>query len=176
MPEVIKCYNQKLPANRFIGKKYGDSDRVGGGFGSQWGEWFNNGWFSIVENLAGDDKSLIENYEDANAYLGYMRWKDGEPFEYWIGMFKPEGTAVPEGFEFIDIPESMLGVGWLYGPESDIYGKEHLCAEKCVENGYKIIPDEKGAYWFFERYVCPRFTSPDDKGNLVLDICHFIEK
>lgn len=48
-------------------------------------------------------------------------------------------------------------------------------AEKLGGEGYKIIPDEKGAYWFFERYCCPRFTTPDEQGNIILDICHYIE-
>lgn len=38
-----------------------------------------------------------------------------------------------------------------------------------------IVPDVKGAWWFFERYCCSRFDIPDDKGNIILDICHFIK-
>lgn len=101
--------------------------------------------------------------------------KEGEPFEYWIGIFMPESTQVPEKFEYIDFPKSELGVCWVYGKNGNVYCKEDKCAEKLGEEGYKIIPDEKGAYWFFERYCCPRFTTPDDQGNIILDICHFIE-
>ena len=39
-----------------------------------------------------------------------------------------------------------------------------------------MIPDEEGATWFFERYAAPRFTKPDKKGKIILDICHFAEK
>ena len=46
---------------------------------------------------------------------------------------------------------------------------------KLGEEGYKVISDEKGASWFFERCTCPRFTTPDDQGNIILDVCHFIE-
>jgi hypothetical protein len=45
MSEIIKTYKQHVPALRFIGKKYGDQDRVNGGFGVKWGEWFSNRWF-----------------------------------------------------------------------------------------------------------------------------------
>lgn len=47
--EIVKTYRQSIPAVRFIGKKYGDGDRVNGGFGQQWGEWFQNGWFDVLE-------------------------------------------------------------------------------------------------------------------------------
>lgn len=173
MAEIIKVYRQSVPAMRFIGKKYGERDRVNGGFGHLWGEWFSHGWFDVIERQI--SSKLNEIYEDADAYLGLMRWKDGEPFEYWIGMFAPEGSVAPDGFEYIDFPQSELGVCWVYGKEGDLYCKEDLCATKLGEEGYKITSDEKGAYWFFERYNCPRFTTPDTNGNVILDICHYIE-
>ena len=39
MFSIVKTYRQSIPAMRFIGKKYGDEDRVDGGFGKQWGVW-----------------------------------------------------------------------------------------------------------------------------------------
>lgn len=171
MTEIIKAYRQSVPALRFIGKKYGDSDRVNGGFGKQWGDWFEQGLFGIIEaKIKGSLKTV---YEDGDAYIGLMRWKDGEPFEYWIGIFAPEGTEVPEGFDYRDFPASDLGVCWVYG--DDVYCKEDECAKRLSSEGYKVIPDGEGAYWFFERYCCPRFTSPDEKGFRILDICHYIE-
>ena len=171
MAEVIKTYRQTIPAMRFIGKKYGDADRVNGGFGKQWDEWFSNGWFEELENNCAQKTA----YEDQDAYIGLMRWKEGEPFEYWIGVFCPEKTEVPEGYMFVDFNEAELGVAWVYGKQDEVFGQEHKCVACCEKEGYKIIPDEQGAYWFFERYVCPRFTTPDDKGNIILDICHYID-
>lgn len=173
MAEIIKVYRQSAPGMRFIGKKYGDSDRVFGDFGAKWGEWFSNSWFAIIEKQT--STSLKEIYEDGDAYIGLMRWKEGEPFEYWIGVFTPENTIVPNGFEYVDFPKSELGVCWLYGKEGDLYGKEDKCSAKLFEAGYKTIPDGLGAWWFFERYGCPRFTTPDVHGNVILDICHYIE-
>ncbi|NLJ96598.1 MAG: hypothetical protein GX321_05545 [Clostridiales bacterium] len=170
MAEVIKTYKQSVPAMRFIGKKYCDEDRVDGGFGKQWGEWFSNGWFDQLEKSF----NLKELYEDGDAYIGLMRWKEKEPFEYWIGVFCPENAVVPEGFEYVDFDEADLGVVWLYGKEHEVYGQEHKCAKACENEGYNIIPDENGAYWFFERYACPRFTTPDEDGSIILDICHYI--
>lgn len=173
MAVITETYKQKVPAARFIGKKYSDSDRIGGSFSSKWSEWFSNDWFSAIEKLI--SPGFKEVYADADAYLGLMRWKDGEPFEYWIGMFTPDDAAVPEGYGYVDFPESTLGVCWVYGKQGEVYGREGECSARLTEKGYKIIPDGKGAWWFFERYGCPRFTTPDDKGNIILDICHYIE-
>lgn len=171
MAEVIKVYEQPVPALRFIGKRYGDEDRENGGFGKQWGNWFSHGWFEELQKNAG-----CPEYEDGDAYIGLMRWKEGEPFSYWIGCFFPENAPVPEGFGSVDFPAALLGVAWLYGKEETLYGKESLCARHCEDEGYRIVPDAEGAFWFFERYACPRFTTADEQGNVILDICHYIEK
>jgi hypothetical protein len=39
-----------------------------------------------------------------------------------------------------------------------------------TEQGWNY--SEKG--WFFERYNSPRFTVPDEKGNVILDICAYL--
>jgi len=178
-PKVIKTYRQSVPATRFIGIKYGDEDRIDGhgGFGKQWGDWHDNGRFEFLEK-----NCPLAVFEDAGAYIGLMRWKgekdseDYEPFQYWIGMFFPEGTEVPEGYDYVDFPASDLGVGWLYGKGSYIFAKEHLAFDACGKQGIRMIPDAQDATWFFERYVCPRFTTPDKKKKIILDICYFAEK
>lgn len=175
---ITRIYRQHFPARRFIGKKYGDSDRVNGSFGAKWSEFFENGWFDALEAAA--VSPIEEGYEDGGAYVGLMRVKDGEPFEYWIGMFLPPETPVPEtpvpdGFESCEFAESELGIGWVYGPEWELYGHESDVAEKLGEEGMRIRNDDVGACWFFERYGCPRFTTPDEQGNVILDIGFFVE-
>jgi len=66
--EIVKVYRQSVGPLRFIGKKYGDSDRAGGSFGKQWGEWFANGWFGVLEKQA--DGKPKEICEDGDAYVG----------------------------------------------------------------------------------------------------------
>lgn len=173
MYEITNAYVQALPATRFVGIKYRDEDRVNGGFGSQWGDWFENNRFQNLESLLTEEFS--KSYEDAGAYVGLMRWKEGEPFQYWIGMFLPVGTEVPEGYGHVDLPSGKLGVAWIHGPEGELYCHEDKCAERIAKEGHEIISDEEGAWWFFERYVCPRFTTPDAEGKVTLDICHFIK-
>ncbi len=172
MYEITKAYVQMIPAARFVGIKYGDEDRVEGGFGPKWGDWFENDRFSKLEVLLSDD--FKNSYEDAGAYVGLMRCKEGEPFQYWIGMFLPAGVSVPEGYAYVDKPEAKLGVCWLHGPEGELFCKEDKCAERVAQEGHKIISDGESAWWFFERYGCPRFTTPDEDGKVILDICHYI--
>lgn len=167
MPEIIKVYRESLPALRLIGKKYTDNDRgPSGGFGHKWGEWFSKGYFNTLEQLG----PLPEN---GDAYLGCMRCA-GE-FEYWIGMFFAAGTPVPDGFMYADIPSGDIATCWIYGREDngELYGSNphNMCMEKVQEAGWQVVQDA----WFFERYNCPRFTTPDEKGNVILDYCIYVK-
>ena len=170
--EIVKVYKQEVPALRFIGKKYGDNDRIDGMFRKYWGDFFQNGWFDLIVKQTDKDLKLL--FEDGDAAIGLMREKDGEPFEYWIGRFMPDKTPVPEGFEHKDFPKSTLGVCWLSGKEPEIYKKEAKCWEKLSENGYEGKFDSDGACWFMERYVGSRFE-PDEEGNIILDICFYVK-
>lgn len=173
MWEITKTYAESVPAMRFIGICYSDADRVNGGFGVKWGEWFQNNRFEPLLKLT--TEAFKESYPDADDSIGFMRWKEGEPFQYWIGMFVSAGTPVPEGYDYVDLPAARLGVCWLHGPELELFANEPKCAEKLASEGYEVIQDTSGAWVFFERYGCPRFTTPDADGNVILDICHYIK-
>lgn len=170
--EIVKSYVQKMPAFRFIGKCYGDEDRVDGGFGAQWGECFGTDFFGSIERAVTGESIG----EDSDAFIGLMRCKEGEPFVYAIGMFVPADTQAPEGMTAIDFPASTFGICWLHGFESELYCHEPDAAARLGEEGHMIVNDEKGACWFFERYACPRFTTPDAEGKVILDIGFFIEE
>ena len=164
--EIVKVYTQDVPAVRFIGKKYGDSDRVDGMFGKHWGDWFQNGWFEVIEKQTNKDITAL--YDDADAYIGLMRDNNGE-FEYWIGILMPEETPVPDGYEYHDFPKAKFGVCWVHGKEEEVYSQEERCADKLEQMGYTL------SEWCMERYCCPRFTTPDENGKVVLDICFYLK-
>ena len=170
-PKVVKAYRQSVPATRFIGIKYGDEDRVNGGFGEQWNEWHKQERFKFLE-----ENCPKVDFEDSDACIGLMRWKEEEPFQYWVGKFFAEGADVPEGFDFVDFPASELGVGWLYGKRSYIFAKEDLAFSACDKQGVKCIPDSEDATWFFERYASDTPPRPKKKGKFILDVCFFAEK
>jgi predicted transcriptional regulator YdeE len=168
MSNIVKVYKETVPALRFIGKKYGDSDRVNGSFGAKWHEWFSNGWFGTLEKQY--DGNLKDVFENSDSYIGLMRDDIDGIFEYWIGMFLPEGTTVPDGFASIEFPAGNLGVCWIFGKESEVFMHEGECADRLKAEGFGGLSD-----WCFERYVCPRFTDPDSEGRIILDICFYIE-
>lgn len=169
MPKLSKVYTQNVDATRFIGKKYVNADRVDGHFGAKWNEWHTNGWFDLIKNqFCGN---LTDALEDGGSFIGLMK-EDGDfsTFEYWIGIFMPANTPVPNGFAYIDFPASTLGVCWIYGKENEVFGHEGFCGEKLKNEGYDV-----NVKWCFERYACPRFTTPDEYGNIIIDICFFLK-
>lgn len=166
MAEVIKVSEERLPELRLIGKRYRNQDRdSAGGFGSKWGEWFEKGYFAQLEELG-----LSPQIDQSP--LGFMR-SEGE-FEYWIGMFFPKDTPVPEGFMSLDLPSGTIGTCWIYGrnDSGELYGMEahNMCVERILEQGRRI-PEHPVV---FERYNCPRFTTPDAHGNVILDYCIYL--
>ena len=165
MTEIIKVFRDPVPAMRFIGKKYAD---YGG-----WGEWFVNGWFDAVEGAMGGPDAILAVWKNGGGYCGLERRGD-VPFEYGIGMFAPAGTPVPEGFACVDFPAGTLGTAWICGPEGEVHGAIPACAAKLAEAGMEPLRDADGGVWSFENGLCPRFTVPDEKGNVILDYCYYI--
>lgn len=172
---IVKVYKESLLNVRFIGKKYGNKDRDNyGGFGSKWGEFHQNGWFCIIEK---NTKILSDKYE-GGAYLGLMCCKGDNfetDFEYWVGMFAEENSPVPDGFESVHIPAGDIATAWIYGREDngEIYGGEphNACMDKFAKQGWEL----QEAPYFFERYQCPRFTTNDGDGGVILDYCIYIK-
>lgn len=167
MPEIKRMYRQTLPAIKLVGKSYGDQDKTGGTFAGKWAEWFQNDWFAPL-HIPG----TAEPFEDCNAYIGLCRCKEGEPFHYWIGVFLPLDFAVPDGYDSVTLDAGEIGVAWIYGKEPDIY--TYCCLNQLkTEIGFEWTANKDGVRWCFERYACPRFTEPDEKGNRILDMCFY---
>ena len=170
MAGIVKTYKQSVPATRFIGKI---DPYQGGG----WGEWHENGWFGIIEDAAGGAEAINKLYEDSGAYIGLLHLsKDYNVLEYWIGMFVPPETKVPEGFQSIDYPAQNFGVCWIQGKDmGEITSNYWKAAGSIMENGMEIIYEDDGSFWDFERYQCPRYTTPDKNGNITVDFCYFVK-
>lgn len=162
MAEIIKVYKERIPAMRFIGKRYSE---IG-----YWDEWFENGWFDAIKKAVGPVP-----WENSGGYIGLERHRDGEPFEYWLGMFAPPDTEASEDFLFLDFEEGNLGVCWIYGREDEVHLLTRRCRQRLESEGMEIKPDKHGAVWCFENCLCPRYTTPDENGNIVLDYCYFVK-
>ena len=180
MFEIIKVYTQSFNSLKFVGKKYDNADRTNGRFevASKWNEWFENRWFEDIKKQITNNPD--NTYEDGGAYIGLLRNKSGEPFQYWIGMFVPENTETPQGFTHINFPKSKIGVCWVYGKSEHISMNGSLdifnqCKDRLEKDGMHHVHDKDDVCWAFERYTHPRFTTPDEKRNVILDICFFTE-
>lgn len=151
---VTRVENESCRKIKLIGRKYTN--------GTHWGEWWEKNLFASLESTEG-----LAALND-NGYIGLMRnGKDG--FEYWIGMFFESGAIVPEGFEALDIPDANFAVFHIYGNEQkgEIYGEAptNTCIDILKKSGLDISAD----FLRFERYNCPRYTTPDELGNVILD-------
>lgn len=157
MAEIVKTFLEHHPELMLVGKRYRDADRDQyGSFGEKWGQWFQNDWFSSLE-ACGDA------YD--GSYVGAMRITE-EGFEYWIGLLMTTASVPPE-YEAVKIPAGNLAVCYLYGREDsgELYRMHDACMNAWSEKGWNP------SGWFIERYNCPRFTTPDEKGNVILDYC-----
>lgn len=167
--EIVKVYKESLPAVRLIGRRYTDADRDGSGtFAGYWQQWFREGLFDALKQCEGVPGCPGD-------YLGAMRMlEDGKSFEYWIGLFLSPNATAPEGFESVDIPAGEIGVCWLYGNDKsgELYSMEASDSSMAAfaEKGWKFSENA----WFLERYNHPRFTTPDEKGNVILDVCAYL--
>lgn len=167
MAEIIKTFREEIPSMRFIGKKYP-------GFGPMWGEWFANGWFDVIEQAMGGTDAILKIWENGGGCVGLERRAKEQPFEYWIGMFAPAETPVPNGFSCVDFANLALGTCWIYGSEKEVHNTKG-CKEAVKAAEMKLWRDENGGVWSFENCVCPRYTTPDEKGNVIMDYCYFVK-
>ena len=100
--------------------------------------------------------------------MAAMRVVDGE-LEYWIGFFCPADVDAPEGYEAVDIGLRKYAVLWKRGDEHNgelyVLDAHNLCLDELKRNKWVRREDD----WCFERYNCPRFTTPDAEGRVILD-------
>lgn len=135
MAEIVKVFKQEIPAMRFIGKEYSEF--------RPWSEWFENGWFDRIESAMGGSEVILNIWEDGGGYVGLERRPAHTPFEYWIGMFVPENTEVPEGFSYMDFDKGRLGVCWIYGSEDDVHDTCVKCRPMLEAAEWKLFPTDR---------------------------------
>lgn len=161
MLRISNVHRETVPLARLIGLRYGDADRVNGGFGARWHDWMAQGRDARLREAIG------EHELDADICYGWMRMAE-EGFEYWIGRLYMPDAEVPEGFDTVLLPPGEVGVCWIHGAAEtgEIFGYDaHMTCVRAFEaEGWTV--DEEG--WFCEAYVERRFR-PDAEGQLILD-------
>lgn len=173
MAELIKTYVENAPKCKLVGKRYTNDDRRDGNYRHLWHEWFEKGHFKTLEALLTPE--WMSNFPEAGSYLGFMRIKQPDTFEYWIGLFAPSDAKVPEGFDSLNLPDVTYGVGFIKGTEPQIFLADEKVHEALLEQGHRLQFDGDGCEWVVERYQHPRFTTPDEQGDKILDILMRIE-
>lgn len=156
--DIVKIIREDTPAVRFIGRRY----PADANYGEAWGQWWANGWFEPLDALPG--RAAINQ----DAYCGAKRIVNGA-LEYWIGMFFEPTVDAPEGYESVDLGPLSFAVCWLRdrenSPELTGLPAHNRCLEAMARQSYVRREDD----WCFERYQCPRYTTPDEEGRVILD-------
>jgi AraC family transcriptional regulator len=164
---IFQTYKQEIPALRFIGRKYtepyNDSNKKKAL--NNFDDLHLNQLFDMIEKLSDKDPKTI--YEGGDSYSILMKSNSSENNEYWIGMFMPKGTGVPEGYEMIDFPKSTLAVCSVYGKRDSIINYEVDCRKKLSDEGI-------GKRWFFQRFNWRTFFEDDYYRNRILEYCYFM--
>jgi hypothetical protein len=128
-------------------------------FSHLWDEWFERGWFDILDDYI--DLELINDIDDIDANLGLLITDTGEPFEYWIGRFAHIDTDVPAGYAYL--------VFQVHGFQPDIFWQGEAILNAFEEKGYTVATNI-----IIERYAHPRFTTPDEYGRVTLDLVYLL--
>ena len=126
-----------------------------------WGHCFSDGTFTTLETLT--------DFIHDPAYVGYMDSYDPATgnFDYLCGMMTKPGVPVPEGFVSRTLKPAKDAIGWIKGKEGDVYGKAHSLTEHAM--AIKGMKPDASHGWSMEVYTCPRFTTPDENGDIILD-------
>lgn len=126
-----------------------------------WGQCFQEDAFKALETQG-------ESVYDPS-YVGVMLdWKKGDGhFTYVIGMLMKPGANVPDGYVCRTLPAGRAAVGWIQGKDAaDVCGPAHVMTEGALKaEGHSCDTME----WCMELYNCPRYTTPDANGDIVLD-------
>lgn len=126
-----------------------------------WARCFQDGTFSMLEASG----SALYN----GAYAGVMiDWDQGyNSFSYVVGMLMKIGADVPPGFVSHTLDATKVAIGWIQGKDaSDVSSKAYEYTEQAVYAGGYRCSQMK---WCMELFTHPRYTTPDENGNITLD-------
>ncbi len=165
MAKVVKFEILDMPKVYLVGKEkqYNIEAHLKGEnqIPALWDRCFTDGTFSTLEKQS--------DFIYDPSYVGLMiDWDMGYgKFSYICGMLFKEGVTVPEGFVLREINAGKVGLCWIKGKETaDIFSHAHGLTEQAIKDS-GLCPDFMS--WSMELYNCPRFTAPDETGEIILD-------
>lgn len=171
MSKLIRFEVKRFPAVRLIGKMVTMSlDPEGSKAGvNLWSSMWQDGSMKFLQNHS-------ERFAEEKDTVGWMGEYDLSNYTcvYIAGVLMKAGTPVPEGFISRDLPECLMGIGWIQGREesADLYAgaREHVL-HAMKEYGYEYDESAGGyelQYYSFLRFGVPRYIG--DK-ILIMDYC-----
>lgn len=134
-----------------------------------WVSSFSDGTYEKLLEL----KEYIIPQKLGNEYVSCVSEPDGKGgFSYLVGMIMKQGTPVPEGFNFRDIPECIAIKTEIQGEEYDIYKNEYiLTCEAVKKQGYNVDYDN---FFAFEVYTDEKFGIPKNNGEKTLILDYYL--
>lgn len=165
MGKIIMLQVKNLPALCVVGKQLKVSMpdlQKENPIPAFWQQCLSDGSFTILAKQT----DFIAN----DAYVGWMAdWSRNDGyFTYICGMLMKVDCPIPAGgFVLRKIEPSTVAIGWLQGSSpAEVSSIAHEATRKALEEeGYSC----ENAQWCMELYNCPRFTTPDENGNIILD-------
>lgn len=132
-----------------------------------WDEWFSGNKFCFFDNLP-------EGKTD-NSYSGLMLVNErAGKLVYWIGALVSDDVDAPEEFESCQIPSANAYTFYIKGIDDPaLYAMEGECFGRVPPE--ELFIDADGCVASIERYNCPRFTTPDENGEVILDFCVLVK-
>lgn len=171
MSKFIKFEVKRFPAVRLIGKQVTMSLISGENNAA------DNLWSSMWQD--GSMELLLNNPERFTAERDTIGWMgdfdlSGSTCIYIAGVLTKAGTPVPAGYVSKDLPECLMGIGWIQGREenADLYAGAHEGMMQVMkEYGYEY--DTSAGGYEMQYYSFPRFGVPRYFGEkiLILDYC-----
>lgn len=164
MGTLIQFEIRRLPRLRLIGKeiRYAmQTQRKGENrLPAFWNQCFAEQIFAPLE--AQQDQLFSPDY--VGVMLDFQR-EDGD-FSYIVGMLMLEGARVPQGYSAVTLDETEVAVGYIKGGEAQVCGVAHRLTQAALEARGRTCAQMT---WCMELYNCPRFTTPDENGDVIVD-------
>ncbi len=160
MSKLIRFEVKRFPAVRLIGKEVrmslnpeGDNAAV-----NLWSRMWQDGSM----NFLGSIPERLKEERDTVGWIGDFDYP-GNTCVYIAGVLTKAGTSVPAGYVSRDLPECLIGVGWLQGreDEADLYiGAHEHVIQAMIEYGYErdfSAGEYEMQYYSFHRFGAPRY-------------------
>lgn len=157
---------QSFQAVRFIGKEVtvGKKNPVP----DLWKSILHDGTNDLLQNLP----DRVSPKGDTIGWMGEYNPKTKE-FVYIAGIFAAADAVVPDGFAYRDIPDCLMGIGWIEGRTSQLEKGAHMKTEKIMrESGYE--PDYSVVGISLEYYSFDKYATVEEDGKSTFTFGYYL--